>query len=357
MWLKNCRSTSPEKERFEPKSPSRSPCSPLFSPFMSVDLNEKMRKSLGMSENPSVSSLATAAKITSGAHSNEVKKPLINVLPSSKLLSRNLLHHKSLRKRRVTARLSQSAKINQLRSNRLVDSNFAPDLQGKIHTQTSSNNSNRPNQSAPPSQFAQRPPLNLFKLRMPFPPSILASPLQQRMQHQPPGDEPNMNLLPPPNSLLPPSVVLVPYPIMLPIVLPIPLPLTAFLKAYQTKPAAAKGNGEKSSNENHNDSHEKDINAEQPLDLSSEQGVFCDTDKNFISRNNTNGDVISEDSSEIKTPSNNNTHRIIPEYVASSIGANKRQYHPVVKDDMSNEYNRPLRKRKIITNSTEELSQ
>lgn len=375
LWLKNCRSRSPTPERYEPKSPSKSP-SPITS-FMSVEMNEKMMKSLPQ---PSVSSLVSPAKIT--GVTNLVhgiagsKKPLINVLPSSKLLSRNLLHHKSLRKRRMSTRLTQSTKINQVRSNRLMDSNFPPDLQGNIHTQVSNNAKAQstafnahpmpPNQSVP-SQFSQRPPINLFKLRMPFvPPSL--HPQQQRMpifqqQHQqPPEDGSNLNLLPPPNPLLPPPVVLVPYAIPLPIIIPIPLPLTAFLKAYQTK-----GYNEISSNDN--DSHEETrtaasvgsgvrINENEQLtalDLSSEQGVSCETDKNFISHNknhnnhnNNEGELTSDSEVRHSVLGGKN----IPEHEVLA-DVKKMQPHAIVKDDVSSENNRPLRKRKIIATSEE----
>jgi hypothetical protein len=299
---------------------------------MSVDLNERMLRSLRMNEQPSISSLPSPTK------DSNVKKPLINVLPSSKLLSRNLLHLKNLRKRRVSTRLTQSTKINQGRSNRLLNSsNFSTN--SKIHTQISSNNAQHslPNSSHPP-QFAQRPPINLFKLRMPFPPHI-----QQRIhiQHQqPPEDDSNLNLLPPSNPLLPPSVVLVPYPVALPIILPIPLPLTAFLKAYQTK-----GCSEISSNDN--DSHGEEqvtkgvriYENEQPLDLSSEQGGFCETDKNFIinkSHNNNNNGEAAIDSEVKKSVSDNDVMSV------------RKMQHHVIKDDVSCENNRPLRKRKII---------
>lgn len=294
-----------------------------------------------------LSSLPSSAKIISGVtnfvHSNiGSKKPLINVLPSSKLLSRNLLHcnHKSLRKRRVSTRLTQSTKINQIKPNRLLDPSFSSDhLKEKIHTQISGNNMHPvPNQSAPP--FTERTPINLFKLRLPFPPLV-----QQRIQ-QPPEDGSNLNLLPPSNPFLPPPVVLVPYPIPLPIILPIPLPLTSFLKAYQTKGYSS----------NDNDSQEqaqvakgtKTNENEQPLDLSSEQGVFCEAYKNFIGMvksNNAQSSGKGEPDVEVKIMATNHDSE-------NDIKDNqKTQHHTVVttKDDASCENNRPLRKRKIIS--------
>lgn len=302
---------------------------------------------------PSISSslpLPAISSVTNLVHTNDgSKKPLINVLPSSKLLSRNLLHHKSLRKRRVSSRLTQSTRINQVRSNNR-DLNFSSDAKGKLHTQISNNNAHpMSNQSVPP-QFTQRPPINLFKLRMPFSPHA-----QQRMHHQqhqqPPKDDSNLNLLPPPNPMLPPPVVLVPYPIPLPVIVPIPLPLSAFLRAYQTK-----GYSEISSNDN--DSHEDTLakgarinENEQPLDLSSEQGGFSETDKNFISpgtlnSNNNNRGEITLDGEAIKSGSSSNIN--ISEYEETAM-RKEMQHHAVVKDDVSCENNRkPLRKRKII---------
>lgn len=354
-WLKNCSSQSEsqekEKERFEQKSRSnsRSPIS-----FMSVELNERMIKSLRANET-SISPLESSVKISGIAksvHTNSSsKKPMINVLPSSKLLARNLLHHKNLRKKRVSTRLTQCTKINQVRSNRLIDSSFSADLRGKVHTQVSSKSGSQstcfnlhhiPNQTVPPQQS----PTNLFKLRMPLPHAYQQTRMPILQQHQqPPENASNLNLLPPLNPLLPPSVVIVPYPIMLPIILPIPLPLTAFLKAYQTKKYS-----KIPSNENNNDSFDGEqaksvrINEnEQPLDLTSEQGLFCEN--KHSQTNNKNEDVSLDNEVEKSGCTNNNN-------LHESVSVSKMQYHVAVRDEVS-ENHRPLRKRKIIA---EELS-
>lgn len=310
-----------------------------------------------MNEQPPVISLPSSpTKVTSSMtnllYSNVgSNKPLINVLPSSKLLSRNLLHHKSLRKRRVSTRLTHSTKVYQGKTGKHKDSNFASDLKGKIHSQTITGcNQPIPNQSLS-SQYTQRSPINFMKVRMPFPTHV---PQRTRhLQHHQQHPEDDSNLLNPPSSIVPPPVVLVPYPIPLPIILPIPLPLTAFLKAYQTK-----GYSQRSSNDN--DSHEEDQaekgpksnENEQPLDLSSEQGSLCETDKIFISNKNFNGEVVM-DSEGIKSASSSTPRCTYSNSnnVSEDIERKKTNHHAVIiKDcrDGSLENSRPLRKRKII---------
>jgi hypothetical protein len=463
LWLKNCRTRSPTPEKESPpqnqQQQTHAEQSPSPMSLMSAVMDDKVMKRLQIKQPPPSSSSMSAAKITSSVvnltHSTSAnnnndnsregtKMPLINVLPSSKLLSRNILHHKNLRKRRVSARLALSSstngrKVNQnvnagiASSERVMNTNFPADLRAKIHTQMSSSSSNgskggiqsssfnRPPLQHPPTlspmqqpnvplhQFMQRPPINLFKFRMPF----SMSPHHRPMM---PPEDSNLNLLQPTtNSLLPPPVVIVPYPICLPIILPIPLPLTAFMRAYQTK-----GSSETSMKANDNESREKSATttaapntavkkdmrsseAEQPLDLSSEQGVCCVIDKDFVtpiqlyhnnnnnhhSKNNNNkNEAASTDNDEeendadeendddddlddgrIKSEkvrlilSNKNgaasetttTPDKIPKFEISRVG-NHRQHHAHVKEDTSScESNRPLRKRKII--ATEEVSE
>lgn len=413
LWMKNCRTRSPIPEQ-EP--------SPLTI-FSSNVADDKVMKSLQPSHLPPSSSSMSSAKITSSVanltHSTDNsressstrKQPLINVLPSSKLLSRNLLHHKSLRKRRVSARLAMNTgsttngnKLNQnanagISSERTMNNNFPPDMRSKIHTQMNNGSKaiqspgfNSPLAPSPHQQFMQRPPVNLFKFRLPFPISSQHHRMPMLPQHLP-HDDPNLNPLHAvTNPLLPPSVVLVPYPIPLPIIIPIPLPLSAFMRAYQTK----------GSSNNHNESRgtstepaqtnssgisreEKDMRVnenEQPLDLSSEQGVCCDIDKEFLTQqlyhnNNDNNnddddddDTLEEfdddgDDNDIRREAlsgnkKNDSLERIPKFEITRVENDneqiqKQQQHHHVKEDSLCESNRPLRKRKII--ATEEVSE
>lgn len=324
------------------------------------------------------------------------KKPLINVLPSSKLLSRNMLHHKNLRKRRLSARLALTNKANQNSngnnssgSERIMNTNFPTDLRAKIHSQM--NNSPKAIQSTsfnrPPlqQQFMQRPPINLFKFRLPFPmptlPHRMPIPPHQQHHQQPPlpPDDSNLNPLPPVNSLVPPTVVLVPYPIPLPIVIPIPLPLTAFLRAYQSKESKL------SSNKNDNESQEKissqqqqqqqhhreedmkeegmNENEELPLDLSSEQGMCDAGDKNSVihdvdddeedeDNNDADNIIVATEAPAFEEKSQSALINKIQELNAPHINNIKRA-NPKDKE-YSSESNRPLRKRKIIATEVSE---
>lgn len=418
LWLKNCRtrSTTPEQEQREhhQKRPSPSSCNVA---------DDKVMKSLQPSHLPPSSSSMSSAKITSSVanltHSTDnctKKQPLINVLPSSKLLSRNMLHHKSLRKRRVSARLAMNtgagtngSKLNQNANSgisscgeRIMNTNFPSDMRATQMNNGSKAAIQSPSlHRAPPpllapnplQQFMQRPPINLFKFRLPFPPQHHRMPMLP--QHLPPED-PNYNPLYSANPLLPPSVVLVPYPIPLPIIIPIPLPLSAFMRAYQTK-----GSSKIPSNENHNESQEVPVQTcssrakqdddmrvnenEQPLDLSSEQGVCCDIDKEFLTQqlyhNNNNNDVIDDDDDDdtfeeyeddggddndirkaLSGNKKNDSLDRIPKFEITRVDnqqfqsqhQQQQQQHHVKKDSLC-ESNRPLRKRKII--ATEEVSE
>lgn len=337
LWLKNCRTRSPSPEQYS-KSPS-----PMT---RGEEVKSTMPKIIITQEaSPSSSSAqitSSVSKLTHNEISCSVKKPMINVLPSSKLLSRNILHHRNIRKRRASARLAMSNKGNQNSnsdnnsfSERIMsmNPNYPPDLLGKIHTQVNSSPKPIPTTSFnhPQLQFMHRPPMNLFKFRLPYPlpktsQNMHMPPLPQHQQRPAPEDS-NLNSLPSANSFLPPTIVLVPYPIPLPIILPIPLPISAFIKAYQRKKS------ELSTNKNANESHGEMRTAEEdePLDLSSEQTLF-EGDK--ISLNQHKVDDINGNKS-----AKNNESDEIPNF-GGNLSKDLSEY--------SCENSRPLRKRKII---------
>ncbi|KAG5682157.1 hypothetical protein PVAND_011529 [Polypedilum vanderplanki] len=373
LWLKNCRTRSPTPEQFS-KSPSP----------MTIAEEKMVLPKIIVTQQPLPSSstkiTSTVANLTHndnnavdcGSSINK-KQPMINVLPSSKLLSRNMLLHKNLRKRRVSARLAMSSKGNQNANGnnsgneRIMNTNFPADLRAKIHSQsqtsnkpmqqkqtTTTSNFNRP----PIQQFMQRPPINLFKFRLPFAmPTAqqqhqhhhrMPIPLQQLPPPPPPLEDPNTI---PVNPLVPPpvSVVFVPYPIPLPIILPIPLPLTAFMRAYQRKES------ELSSNENDNESQERiplekkknESESEEPLDLSSiEQGGEKNSPSHDADVDEDNDDYDDIQNENVPKFEMNTTHM-------SSSSNNNNNNNNNANKNQSNEYtcesNRPLRKRKIIS--------
>lgn len=322
-----------------------------------------MPKIIVTQSQPSSSSTITSSSVNLSCESvvERSKKPLINVLPSSKLLSRNMLHHKSLRKRRVSARLAltnNNGKTNHTPNGtgstgeRIMNVNFPSDLRAKIHSQmNSSPKQHQPtNFNRPPLQFMQRPPINLFKFRPPFPnfPG-------QRMPPPLPPDDPNnhyqhqMGY----NSLVPPPVILVPHPVIIPIIIPIPLPLSAFWNAYQTKKSGPERDNEAlhkaatSSEVPPTTSNEKAEENEQPLDYTTSKSPETN-DNNLLLHDeieNENGiDSISSD--RIENSSNGNNAEKIPKFKITRL--NMKRVPSRDSKDFMNESSRPLRKRRII---------
>ena len=206
LWLQNCHSRSPTPT-LDQNNQAKSPFSIAF---MSNDLSEKSSIDDQPPETAS-SSHANIANLKNLLQGSSTHKPLINVLPSSKLLSRNLLYHKNMRKRRIASRSTQNSnlKLNpQVRMKKIKDSNFSPEIYEKNHTHTrnSGENQNQSHQSFP-SQFMPRPPNNLFhKFQMPIPQDRFPV-LDQNRPHQ---ENINFNLQAP-STVLPPPIVIVPY--------------------------------------------------------------------------------------------------------------------------------------------------
>jgi hypothetical protein len=307
-----------------------------------------MAKVIATQSQPSSSSTITSSSVSlscdNGAERHS-KKPLINVLPSSKLLSRNLFHHKSLRKRRSSARLaltSNGASKSHQSSNgmpaggeRILNANFPSDLRAKIHSQMNKSPKHLqpppppPNFNRPPHQFMQqqRPPFNLFKFRPPF--HNFPTPPHRII---PPPDDPGMSL----SGLVPPTVILVPHPILLPIIIPVPLPLSAFWNAYQSKKSPEKPPPSSvNDNETQRDERRPD-ESEQPLDYTTK-----DASSPRNGDNEPATDSISSD--RVETCSNGNNAERIPKFTITRVLNAKRD-----SQDFLNESNRPLRKRRII---------
>lgn len=302
-----------------------------------------MAKVIVAQSQPSSSSTITSSSVSYDNGAERLsKKPLINVLPSSKLLSRSLFHHKSLRKRRVSARLAlntngtskphQSSNGTQAGGERILNTNFPADLRAKIHSQMNKSPKHLQPPPPPPSNFIrpphqfmqQRPPFNLFKFRPPFhnfptPPHRVC----------PPPDDPGMSL----SGLVPPTVILVPHPIILPIIIPVPLPLSAFWNAYQSKRSEEKpAPSSVNDNETQRDERRPEEESEQPLDY---------TTKDASSPHNEPAiDSISSD--RVETCSNGNNAGRIPKFTITKLNAKRDS------QDFLNESSRPLRKRRII---------
>lgn len=339
MWLKNCRTRSPTPEESRTPTPT------------SAEKAAAVPKIIVTQTQPSSSSTITSSSVNLSSESGierSSKKPLINVLPSSKLLSRNMFHHKSLRKRRVSARLAVNNKAHHTSQDgsspateRIMNTNFPSDLRGKIHSQVSSDpRQNQPNSfNRPPLQFMQRPPINLFKFRPPF-----HNFPRHRMPPPPPGPNADEASHHQPMSLLPPHVVLVPHPVLLPIIIPVPLPLSAFWNAYQSKKSTTPPS------ENDNESHHEEAVAdkaeenEQPLDYTTSKSPETNDNASPPHDDNENGiDSISTGSDRIQNSSNGNNAERIPKFKITRL--NIKRVNPKVFD---NESNRPLRKRRII---------
>lgn len=247
LWLKNCRSRSPTpaSEAARPGSVSRTPTP------NATEKSAKLIQAAAAQPLPSAtitSANTSLANLSSESSSAAAKKPLINVLPSSKLLSRSLLHQKSLRKRaRITARMSQQQQHPSSKQQQSSDKNFSSDLRAQIPPpppqQQIPSSGNFNHHRPPPLKFMPRPPINLFKFRPSFPANFLQQQQQpqpgQRMPPPPPSadNHPNMTMNSHHHHFLPPPVVLVPHPIVLPIIIPVPLPLSAFWNAYQVSSA------------------------------------------------------------------------------------------------------------------------
>lgn len=337
LWLRNCRSRSPTPDHSRTPTPT-------------VEKATTMTKINVTQSQPSSSATITSSSVNlscSSAAIERSKKPLINVLPSSKLLSRSMFHHKSsLRKRRASARLALNNKAhhssngNSSTSERIMNNNFPSELRAKIHSQMNNGLKQiQPNSfNRPPLQFMQRPPINLFKFRPPFHnfPS-------QRMPPPPaPPDEASHQMGF--NALVPPTVILVPHPVLLPIIIPVPLPLSAFWNAYQTKKSPAPS----SENDNHRESHQRADPApakaeEQPLDYTTSKSSETNDNTSPLHGDNENGtDSISSD--RIENSSNGTNAEQIPKFKITRL--NIKQALDV--KDSNDESSRPLRKRRII---------
>lgn len=283
---------------------------------------------------------------------NNAKRPFINVLPSSKLLSRNIMYNRNFRKRRVSSRTTSSNKsspnLNEESGvERTLNITLQDDLRAKILSQKS--NSLKPlastNISQPTlQQFMFPPPINLFKHRLPFslPPRMLSNP---QIQHHHP-DETSFNPLPITNAIVPPPVVLVPYPVPLPIVLPIPLPISAFIKAYQVKGKETSPNNKDNNDSNKEMSSSKVRENDKPLDLSSEQSI-PEHDKIFECQND--DDYENDELQDINNITNNQNIDKIPIYENIQMAPQNN-----LQKDL-HERNRPLRKRKIISSQEESI--
>lgn len=335
LWLKNCRSRSPSPDGSRTPTPS------------STEKSTVMAKIIVTQPQPSSSTITSSSvNLSCDGSIGSSKKPLINVLPSSKLLPRNIFHHKSLRKRRVSARLALNTKTNHnsngasSTSERIMNTNFSSNLRAKIHSQMNSSPKQvQPkNFNRPPLQFMQRaPPINLFKFRPPFHnfPS-------QRMPPPAPPNDPNHQMGM--NTLIPPpvQVILVPHPVILPIIIPVPLPLSAFWNAYQSKKSTTP------SSEQDNEAHheeaplEKTEENEQPLDYTTSKSPETNDNSSPLHEDNENG-INSISSDRIENSSNGNNVDQIPKFKITRLNT-KRDFLK----DFENESCRPLRKRRII---------
>jgi hypothetical protein len=266
------------------------------------------------------------------------------------------MFQKSLRKRRVSARLALTNKPNhssngtKSNSERIMNTNFPSDMRAKLHSQM--NNSPKqiqpPTFNRPPLQFAPRPPINLFKFRPPFHnfPS-------QRMPPPPPPDDPNhpghqMHM----NSIVPPPVILVPHPIIVPIVIPVPLPLSAFWNAYQVgkklnEPTTPSTENDNESHHEESPTKEKAEENEQPLDYTTSKSPETNDNNLPLHDDNENENGIDSISSDrIENSSNGNNAEKIPKFKITRLNV-KRTVDGDTKD-FTNESCRPLRKRRII---------
>lgn len=266
-----------------------------------------------------------------------------------------MFHHKSLRKRRVSARLALTNKAHHTSttsngtnptSERIMNNNFPSDLRAKIHSQVNSDpRQHQPNSfNRPPLQFMQRPPINLFKFRQPF--HNFPSQLRMPPPPAPPPDDPNnhhplyqMGF----NALAPPTVILVPHPVILPIIIPVPLPLSAFWNAYQSKKSTTP------SSENDNESHHEEATAEkaeeneQPLDYTTSKSPETNDNTTSPLQQDDNGIESISSTDRIENSSNGNNAEKIPKFKITRLNMKR-----VNSKDFDNESNRPLRKRRII---------
>jgi hypothetical protein len=415
LWLKNCRSRSPTPANasevlgvvLAATSTSRTP-TPTTAIERAVISKIIVTQSQPSSSSSSTVTSANKANFSSENNSSSSKKPLINVLPSSKLLSRNLLHQKNLRKRaRISGRITQhhlssSSKQSISAQNNVSFSSSSDVRKQQQHQQqqnhhqqqkqrqsqhspnpvASSGNFNRP----PPLKFLQRPPINLFKFRPPFHNFI---PQGLRMPPPPPENQNH-----PMNSLLPPPVVLVPHPVVLPIIIPVPLPLSAFWNAYQvgknpssskitstTPPSSCSSSeidNENRRGHNKNETAAVEMSEEQPLDYTTSKSPESNDHKSPSLRDDNDVDDIDDDDvddddeammengiesttcddDKMETSSNGNNLEKIAEFkITRQTLKRSHDNEPSTTStflrDYVNESNRPLRKRKIIPELTE----
>lgn len=382
MWLKNCRSRSPTPAAANASEVSGVAVSAsVMSRTPTPTTAEISRIIVNTQSQPSSSTVTSANSSNLSSCENSSKKPLINVLPSSKLLSRNLLHQKSLRKRaRISGRLNcgsnSTAKQQSITTQNPVNflpssssSSTATDARAQqIHSPKHQNspvgNFNRP----PPLNFLPRPPINLFKFRPPFHNFV-----PQGMRMPPP---PHDNQNHPMNSFLPPPVVLVPHPVVLPIIVPIPMPLSAFWNAYQVgkNPSSSKITSTTPPSSSSSSEIDRDNlnmarmekSGEEPLDYTTAKSPESNKSPMRDDNADENDDGMMEnvriesttscDDRMMETSSNGNNLEKIAEFKITRQTLLKRSHdnEPTTTSSSSflrdyvNESSRPLRKRRII---------
>lgn len=153
------------------------------------------------------------------------------------------------------------------------------------------------------------------------------------------------------NALVPPTVILVPHPVILPIIIPVPLPLSAFWNAYQSKKSSTTP-----SSENDNESHHEEAKAEKAEENENEQPLDYTTSKSPETNDNTTSPLHDNDddngiesissTDRIENSSNDNNAEKIPKFKITRF--NLKRVVVDSKDFHDNESNRPLRKRRII---------
>lgn len=149
------------------------------------------------------------------------------------------------------------------------------------------------------------------------------------------------------NALVPPTVILVPSPILVPIIIPIPLPISAFWNAYQSKKSSATPSSENDNESRHEEAPpppEKVEENEQPLDYTTSKSPETNDNTSTLQEDNENGiNSISNDRVDMATIENssNGNNEKIPKFKITRLNIKRAL------DDAS-ESSRPLRKRRII---------
>lgn len=369
MWLKNCRSRTP--------SPS-SDHSGIPSPVISVKPATVTKPQSSPSALQSTPSIAQQSITLISPVSEPLKKPVISITPSSKLLSQSMLnqssklHHRNLRKRRVSARLSLTSSSSTNNSSSSINSKSLQsqtplipnhtELRAKMSVQMGQNSQNppqRPMTFHQPHQFMV-PPMrpHMYQFRPPqIPHSPRGPPQMTPLGHQQ-NFNPMMNGINNLSSLNnlnngpPPITILVPYPIIVPV--PIPIPTMDFLRALHgmsknklaNLPPAETKTESLPTPENLEECVEE---VDEPLDYtkqkspdhpgSSATDLNCGSDEsNSISLNKTNN---------LTSISGNNVEQKLPKFKITRLNS-KRMLTKELSVVDSFESSRPLRKRKRI---------